>query len=115
MNGAVYKYWIEDGPGHFVVEKRWVDKKNKPHMDEYLVSLKKGKWHCACKGYNFSKTEYKIGTPKTKSCHHIKFIKEELKKSDWGILEYRLPSYKFKWENWFKEYKEEGEEENEKK
>ena len=76
-----YEYLI-DGPGQFIVLKRWVDKEGKQRLTEYLVSYKKGKWMCdpKCKGFWMNKNRDK------KPCHHIKFIKSQLKEKNLGVL-----------------------------
>ena len=76
---SIYEYLIE-GPGLFLVVKRWKDKAGKNHIKEYQLRFYKGRWDCECKAFLMNKNRAED------LCKHIKGIKENLKEKDLGIL-----------------------------
>ena len=76
-----YEFLIK-GKMQFLVIKRWIDKKGKNRRIEHFVKLNQKGWHCDCKGFRFSKDK------ENKPCHHIRFIKSQLRTKEWGILRY---------------------------
>jgi len=77
----VWYEYIITGKMRFQILKRWVGEDGNPHLTEYNVVWNKKGWRCdpKCKGFNMDKK-------RPKRCHHIDFIKSQLKEPDWGIL-----------------------------